>query len=76
MYLHLDGAVIVPAKISIEQARSVIRNAFEQPGGNEPGSFKHSYISVMAMLLHDQYEVPLTLANEQATELLDLIFSE
>lgn len=60
----------------IRQARSIMRNAFEADGGNTPGSFKHGYISNMAMLLHDRYDVPLKLANEQAIALLDLIFAE
>jgi len=62
------------SEISIKQARAVIRKAFG--GGNTPGSFKYVYISNMAMLLHDQYDVPLPLANEQAIALLDLIFAE
>ena len=77
MINHLwDVKYIIPAKVSIEQARAVIRNAFEADGGNEPGSFKHSYISEMAMLLYDRYDVPVKLANEQAIALLDLIFAE
>lgn len=60
----------------IRQARARIRYAFEADGGNEPGSFKHGYISNMAMLLHDRYDVPVKLANEQAIALLDLIFAE
>lgn len=78
-YLHLDsdGAMWnISYEISIEQARATIRKAFEADGGNEPGSFKHGYISNMAMLLHDRYDVPVKLANEQAIALLDLIFAE
>lgn len=79
-YLHLDSdalwTISYMPEISIEQARAVIRNAFEADGGNTPGSFKHGYISNMAMLLHDRYDVPVKLANEQAIALLDLIFAE
>ena len=60
----------------IKKARAIMRTAFEQDGGNTPGSFKHGYISNMAMLLHDRYDVSVKLANEQAIALLDLIFAE
>jgi hypothetical protein len=58
----------------IRDARETIRKAFEDDGGNTPGSFKFTYISNMACLLHDQYGTPMKLANEQSIKLLDLIF--
>lgn len=60
----------------IKEARKIMRVAFEEDGGNEPGSFKHSYISNIAMLLHDRYNVPVDIGNNQAIDVLDLIFSK
>ena len=74
-YVSRGKRVMVTSE-TIKKARATMRVAFEEDGGNEPGSFKHSYISNMAMLLHDRYDVSLPLANEQAIALLDLIFAE
>lgn len=56
----------------IKHARKIMRKEFEK----RP-DFKDGYVANIAMrVLHDQYDTPVDVANEQAEKILDLIFEK
>lgn len=57
-------------KISIKEAREVMRNAFDKDA-----DFKDSYVSNVAMLLHDNYGVTdYKIRNAAARDIIKRIF--
>lgn len=57
----------------IKEARKVMRDAFEADPGR--GGFKYSYISNIAMLLHDHYGITdYEERNRAAKDILQLVF--
>lgn len=59
--------------LDIAEARKIMRMAFEND--SEPGGLKHAYVSNIAMLLHDRYEITdYETRNEAAKDILKLIF--
>ena len=57
----------------IEEARNIMKDAFESD--SEEGGLKDAYISNIAMLLQDKYEViNYNNRNQAAEDILKLIF--
>jgi len=54
-------------------ARRVIVEEFKD---REPGAVRHTYLCNIAMLLHDRFNVPIPVANDQADKILDLCFGD
>ena len=57
----------------IKEARKIMRDAFDKD--QEPGGFKHGYISNIAMLLYDRYGITdYEIRNKAAEDILNKIF--
>lgn len=55
------------------KARAVIVEAFKD---RDPGEIRYVYLSNIAMLLHDRFDVPTLVAKVQADAILDLCFGK
>lgn len=61
-----------PRKL-FSQARAVIIEAFKD---RDPGEIRYVYLSNIAMLLHDRFEVPIPISHIMADQILDHCFGK